>query len=464
MLDTINNITTIIVNFLTVGALSYAGFKWFQLSNKRVIISGRKKAIVTMAQYKNLDKFEKKQIIKIINAYCHRILNGERIFAADEIDFISNALGLNESITSIINNDEILKLANKYMEIANDLKRRRFLGADSELVQEQITFCEKVADLLYSNGSLRSQRSNSISRRVIDLENGQVADTYLPNFRIEYMLFKNDIFDYKLSISWIKELQSINSSYQEGFDRGSRIRNFESKNLDNTSNKTARTYDALLPTLVENDMGPQIHVANDARNGEHFLQLSIAESTYSTVEALRQVENQSISIPKIITLSLLVKSMDNKVLVPIRGKAANVIGYNNMYVPSVNGNVDMPTRFFGNTDYDQFGLPDFKKAIAREALEEINLAIDPEKIRVHGIAQIYTKDDFGTWVLAMSFQSDLTAAELDQQLIANHEMTSHEWLTIDELNQIISKNENSFMPHLLITKYYLEKYIELYEV
>lgn len=443
-INNINNYTTILTNIITMIALIYAAIKWFQFSIKRTLYRNRKRILIHIQQFKKLNRHDKKNAMKGIKNYGKRIIQGSIFFPADEIDLLSDLLGIEQSLTFVFDKYELKDLAFDYMKMANNLKKRMFFGMDSRLIEEQSVFCVKVADLLFSRASL------SKTKCIDSIDNRST---------IKYINFYNDNFAYKLSVSWFKEMQTIDSKYDYGFDRGSRLSKYKSKVTINSK----RSYDAVLPSLIEKDKKIMARTSIDDRNGEHYLELSIGETTYSSVESLRKIENQELNINKAITISMIIMSQDGKVLVPKRSTNNGIDGYHDYLTTSVNGNLDIPTRLFGNTDYDYFGLPDFYKAIVREAREELNIELNYQKIIVHGIVQIFTKSDYGTWVLCMSYRSNRTVEELDKYIKTNsntlgkYETSDFYWLTLAQLEQpeYIEKR----MPHLIASHNLLKKYL-----
>lgn len=455
-----NNYTTVFANILTIVALIYAAIQWFQFSIKRTLYKNRKQLLKDTRQFKNLGRFEQRDALKGINNYGKKIIQGAKYFPADEIDLLSFLLGSNQSLTFYFSKEDLKNLAFDYMKMSNNLKKRIFFGMDSSLIQEQSLFCVQVAELLFSHASLSESIPmktdfNSVKKSVTS-DAGQV---------IEYVDFIDDTRAYKLSVSWFKEMQTINSKYKLGFDRGSRFPSKYQYTTEQSKINSNRSYDAVLPSLIENDNIPMIKTSVDDRNGERYLELSLGETTYSSVESLRQRENQQFEINKAITISMIIMAKNGEVLVPTRAKNKGIDSYPGTLTTSVNGNLDIPTRLFGNTDYDTFGLPDFYRAIAREAKEELNLEINTKKIIVHGIVKIFTPLDYGTWVLCMSYQSSRTVEELEKyinsnsNLLGNYETSSFKWLSFKELEQ--EKNTKRMMPHLEATFNLLKEYLGL---
>lgn len=458
-IDTGNNYTTLITNLLTSTALIYAAIQWFRFSIKRTLHKSRQKILKDTRKFKSLSRSERRSALRGIKDYVKKIIQGVAFFPADEIDLLSFLLNSNQSLTFYFSKQDLKNLAFSYMEMSNNLKKRIFFGMNSTLIEEQATFCVQVADLLFFHASLSGPTSDDTITSSFKMIKTGNKDSV-----IEYYDFFNDSLAYKLSVSWFKEMQTINSEYQEGFDRNSRFpmnRQFKSEVGVFTSK---RNYDAVLPSLIEVGQIPMIKTSVDQRNGEHYLELSIGETTYSSVESLRERENQHFEINKAITISMIVMAEDGKILVPKRADNQGIDSYQGSFTTSVNGNLDIPTRFFGNKDYDKFGLPDFYKAIVREAKEELNLELNPKKIVVHGVVRIFTPKDYGTWVLCMSYQSSRSVEELDRfiktnrNILGNYETSEVEWFTFHQLDKEVDKSH--MMPHLVATYNLLGKYLD----
>lgn len=341
-----------------------------------------------------------------------------------------------------------MQLAFAYMQVASDLKKRVFLGADS-IIQEQIDFCIQVADLLFARASLTSHpQSGLFQQKSMRLLPKQAATT------LEFFGFPQDSYAYKLAVSWTKMLQTINGNYIPGFDRGSRIENI----ITPTTIQTASLYDAIMPTLLGDTHGQAaVRIAHDDRSGERYLQLAIGESTYATMQALRQPENQTTRIAKVIKLALLIVSADQQVLVLQPAKAAHLD-----LAPSVQTNLDIPTRWFGNTDYDKYGLPDFTQAVVRATKASLNMDLDNNDILVHGIGRITTPNDYQTWVMALSYQSELVATDIMDAIkvvsnpLKRYESTTFTWLPIADLIQV---DLATLTPEMGIAHHYLQRYL-----
>ncbi|MFT9030025.1 hypothetical protein [Leuconostoc pseudomesenteroides] len=144
---------------------------------------------------------------------------------------------------------------------------------------------------------------------------------------IEYVDFPNDTRAYKLSVSWFKEMQTINSKYKLGFDRGSRFPSKYQYTTEQTKINSNVSYDAVLASLIENDNIPMIKTFVDGRNGEHYLELSLGETTYSSVASLRQRDNQQCEINKAITISMIIMVKSGVVLVPTRSANKSIDSY-----------------------------------------------------------------------------------------------------------------------------------------
>jgi hypothetical protein len=268
--------------------------------------------------------------------------------------------------------------------------------------------------------------------------------------------FVGDAHEYMLQISWIKELEVIgDQNLLEGFDRGTRIVTKKGKSVQNKDIE----FNGILPSLWTDKSGnPMIRISRDGRNGARTMGLVVGETTFQNVLLLRELPG-NYEIHRNVTLSMLLFTADHKLLWPTRSQ--KMLFYPGAATPSVNGNLDIPSRYFGNTDGDEFGNPDMRRAIVREAKEEFNLNLDVERVITHGIGRVYSSQDNGTWVLAMSYQSDLTSDEIQKRfevgsnVLGKYEIDSN--LAFHDVEVIMKEgsgwlesHRTEMMPHLRI--------------
>jgi hypothetical protein len=330
------------------------------------------------------------------------------------------------------------------MQAKNDLSRFNLFILSSETVSRQILLLEKTAEYLFRMYELR--------------QNGSQADFEFEALDDETLLveFNDDAHEYMLQTSWIKELELIGEQHlSEGFDRGTRI----VVKPSNTDEQPKMEFNGILPSIWTDESGkPMIRISRDGRNGARTLGLVVGETTFQNVLLLRDL-SEDYDIHRNVTLSMLLFTADHKLLWPTRSQ--EVLFYPGAATPSVNGNLDIPSRYFGNTDGDEFGNPDMRRAIVREAKEEFNLDLDIERVITHGIGRVYSDQDNGTWVLALSYQSDLTADEIQKRfevgsnIVGKYEIDAalefHDVESIVSDGQVwLAEHRHQMMPHLRI--------------
>jgi ADP-ribose pyrophosphatase YjhB (NUDIX family) len=195
----------------------------------------------------------------------------------------------------------------------------------------------------------------------------------------------------------------------------------ETKNMDASDaekqflrNKldSQHAFDGVLPRLVG------WRTERDNGNGRLRLHLAMAETTYGAVlldhypDALGgTVRNVTGMRAKLLTLSAIVVSSDRKLL--FAGRSRHAGSHPDKFGPAVNGNLELRPRKGILPDGDEFGLPDPRRALAREAAEELGLVMDPHRIQMLGMGRFSVGDkERGTHVLLALAQPDLTAEDI----------------------------------------------------
>ncbi|MFK0039815.1 hypothetical protein ACIQTW_08220 [Paenarthrobacter sp. NPDC090517] len=179
-----------------------------------------------------------------------------------------------------------------------------------------------------------------------------------------------------------------------------------------------RTFDSVLPRLID------WRAERDNGNGRMRLHLAMAETTYAAVltdhypatfrkpgeAAGMQSRVAAGENAKLLTLSTVVITGDNKMLFAGRSKHAG--SHAELFGPAVNGNLELRPRDGILADSDHRGIPDPRRALAREAREELGLHLDPEHIRALGLAKFTVDKERGTHVLLSVSNVAQTAKEV----------------------------------------------------
>lgn len=171
-------------------------------------------------------------------------------------------------------------------------------------------------------------------------------------------------------------------------------------------------FEGILPFLLRH----QIEL--DQGSGRILLHLGIGEIPYSGLlarntswdphdsEAPKSVEQHAVS------LSLIPVTSDGFVLLSRRAPAAG--SYAGRIGPYITGNAELRDRRGLSADRNELGFPDLLRAACREAKEEVGLSLDPDQLKILGLAQIWSQEDTGIYALLLSATLSMTAAEAVQ--------------------------------------------------
>lgn len=179
-----------------------------------------------------------------------------------------------------------------------------------------------------------------------------------------------------------------------------------------------RVFDSVLPSLID------WRAERDNGNGRLRLHLAMAETTYSAVltdhypETFKDLKPSPGALPrsadgknsKLLTLSTVLVTADRKLL--FAGRSKNAGSHAGLFGPAVNGNLELRPRDGILSDADMRGIPDPRRALAREAQEELGVNLDPQQIRILGLAKFTVETERGTHLLMSSSHLAQTAAEV----------------------------------------------------
>jgi len=171
-------------------------------------------------------------------------------------------------------------------------------------------------------------------------------------------------------------------------------------------------FEGILPFLLKH------RIDLDEGSGRSLLHLGLGEIPYSGLLALNAPWDPGNSDPPpsveqhAVTLSVIPVTSDGFVLLSRRAPAAG--SYAGRIGPYVNGNAELRDRRGISADRDESGIPDLLRAACREAREEVGLALEPDQLKVLGLAQIWSPEDTGIYALLLSATLSMTAAEAVQ--------------------------------------------------
>jgi hypothetical protein len=262
--------------------------------------------------------------------------------------------------------------------------KRSLLGADNPLVVDKQVAISNDVRLLLENyiQSVEVERNEDylLNRESIKKKGSYYFQNIAANKSTTY-----------------KELISV--------DKTKNISEFSSKNATTSQVEKEFVFDGALPTLID------FKIEHNRKDGSLVLHLLLGQTSYFSVKALRdnalenfEKINEQITYPALLTLSCLVISADNYIILPRRSEKTD--SYVGNFAPTVNGNLDVSS----NRDRNDFGVFSPISASKREAIEEINLEI--ENIEILGLSRIWTKENNGTYILSLVFNSKLNKDEI----------------------------------------------------
>lgn len=457
-LNLTDTLTTIVLNLASIVALLWATMKFFSHSVKRKLVKTRRHFVLRvywkLAQNHQAG-ISKRDLVKKDARFIEKLIDGHDNQVVDEIDHLSEAAKLKQAFTFLFESNELREMAWAYRRAASEYRRFNIFTLNSDLIDKQVSLADKMAELFFNQAEYNHKNAQLLPQI------GRIDDV---DKRISYWDFPTSKHNLALDVSWFKQIQLIGHQTVAGqlvdrpgvsFDRGSRVQFIQGQNVNN---QIDQEYNGVLPTIIELAGQPQVELVRDGRNGAQTLRLSLAQSTYQSVQRLRDMPADT-PINRVMTLSMLILTVEGEIILMTRSETSET--YAEQLTPSVNGNVDMPTRYYHNEDADEYGRPSPFKAIVREAQEELNLDLDTSRIIVRGLGRLKTEKDNGTWVLAMSYQSELTAAEIESRfligsnILGRYELADKiEVIKIHELQKLLADDSRKLMPHLRIALNY----------
>jgi hypothetical protein len=166
-------------------------------------------------------------------------------------------------------------------------------------------------------------------------------------------------------------------------------------------------YDGSLPWLEAH------RLERDEASGRMRLHFSFTSRRWSEFQEQNKLRETSAPFSEpdgILTLSLAAIDADDRLLLTRRGRF--VSGHRGKVNTLVTGNLELHSRRGVQEDQDANGVPDLTRAMAREAREEVGLALEPSRVHLANLARMWSTPDRGTWVATFAATLDQSAAEI----------------------------------------------------
>ena len=462
----------IFVNILALFGIVVAVGKWIQAHLEIALYRHFQKNIGTILRKIQLEK-ESSWLTKmklkfklykkhktVFKKWREKITEGEKITPAYILSTLAISENSDSSLAFLYSKSDLNYLSSAFRKLSTKLKKTGLFSQGLPILERVSQLSEETATLLTHYASSKVVTPNGFSYyKFSHMNNSDVI--YLSPSHKRYKNFSS----FRIRSSWVDNLYVPKSGYfvkTFGELTPTTVNYVEFSNRNRRLSGLTQSpflYDGILPAIVDDS---NIRIEVDERSGTPYLHFSLVETTYSTVVALRD-EPSSITIPRLMTLSMLVLSADNILLCPKR--TSNSDSYKNCYNSTVNGNLDMPSRSVHGNDVDLFGIPSVVQAIIREAKEEMNLDLLERDVLATGIGKIKTDDDNLSYILSFFARSELTADEIIlRSKFADPTRGAWEILQDFEKIQLPTnkkeaiacmvnhlKNYSNYTPHLMIT-------------
>jgi 8-oxo-dGTP pyrophosphatase MutT (NUDIX family) len=375
------------VDVATVGILTYTATK---------VARGRPRALIRRARRKKLSHLGVSR--DSVHDRVSALLRGETPTAAQELAWLASATGLGAQQSLTFGDPDRARLvADAYAAYAADLDTSALLGANhAPIVRAEAVRAGQISQLAARYSSLvgTGQRTVSLAipHRATSLEiSGACVGEETP-----------------------LRAQDLLISYRDTRLRQGELAlgSAEQAELDQLL-VSPNTFDGSLPRLVD------WRGERDEKSGRRGLHLSLAETTYGAVvadhyplklttpDAPRDVDGSRVQV---LTLSLAVETSCGHVVFARRSTRSG--SHQGLVGPAVNGNLEFESRNGVVSDLDDSGLPDLRRALAREAREELGLSLDAGEIATVGLGRFSDPRERGTYVLLGFASIDLDRDQL----------------------------------------------------
>ena len=303
---------------------------------------------------------------------------------ATEMEWLCGLYGTSLPIVmadKFIRREDLRSLATGYERLAGNCRARLIFGAKgNDIISRQARVADEAAVLLQES-SLHVARDSDSDPEIIDLRaHGSYVRLMYAEINMECAI-------------------SPHPSRQPGVP--------EILHRDPPSAKPR--FEGILPFLLRH------RIELDEGSGRTLLHLGIGEIPYSGLLARNTFWDPDNPEPPpdveqhAISLSVIPVTSDGFVLLSRRAPAAG--SYAGRIGPYITGNAELRGRRGLSADRNEFGNPDLLRAACREAKEEVGLSLDPDQLKILGLAQIWSQEDTGIYALLLSATLSITAEE-----------------------------------------------------
>lgn len=403
----------------------YAGYSAWRAQPRWLMARRRHLAMKRVGISKKLTRLRVKQII-----------SGTARTSADELNWLATAIpasshgpNLPMPLTFDSSSDLLTSLSDAYAAYAADLRRGSFLGTTAVPVVEHDAAVAHQTSLLLSEAASGGGCSAATSTSRHICLSSESLDRTLEIWQLPDV--DSGTLAYDVFVSYRRH--RIAPTYQESSSAAQTASQpLEAADLETAvlptseeQNEVLRrkfsgqhSFDGVLPRLID------WRTERDNGNGRLRLHLAMAETTYAAVlvdhypqtftglddpQPQRREEAKG-DRAKLLTLSTVLVTSDRMLL--FAGRSRNAGSHQDKFGPAVNGNLELRVRNGVHVDSGVSGIPDPLRALAREAREELGLALDHRQIQVVGMGKFSVAKEQGTHVLLTIAQPSLTAAEI----------------------------------------------------
>jgi hypothetical protein len=204
------------------------------------------------------------------------------------------------------------------------------------------------------------------------------------------------------------------------------------------------TFDGLLPRLVNWEQ------QYDETSGRSRIHLTLAACSFSAVildhyPAQPQVDRAIASIGGgravakgirkdqdihglhvgLMTLSSVPITSDGYLVLVERSSETGI--YEGLLGTAISGNLEWHARNGHLVDFDGRGMPDIRRALAREAKEELGITLSPESFAITGLANCDSPVERGTNIVLSLVRLPLTLDKLQKSIIDQSDLVEGRW-------------------------------------
>lgn len=355
------------------------------------------------------------------DAQAERLIHGEQITTAEELGWLSAALGCSDDLSVTFENEaRIRDVARAYERHAARLEKGSLLGANqAPVVLADAERARNVARLTNSYRSVAPVEALTDERQGLGEGEFHVASRDGLRVSVAGAVWAQEspLHAQDLVVSY-RDSRLVVRPGQQNLTEHTRL--VEAEDLLAVEERIGREldrphlFDGALPRLVA------ARGARDIKSGRRVLHLQVAQTMYSAVladhypnagraegEPPRDVDGSRIGL---LTLSAVIVTSSRHLVFIRRSKRSG--SHQSKLGPAANGNLEFDSRRGVAVDLDEDGMPDFRRALAREAREEIGAELDPSKIVITGLGRFWVPSERGTHVLLGCAQTQATRDEI----------------------------------------------------